>query len=436
MGVTVNRCLGVFSLAILLVSTHYGLGFLLGTAEQALIRGVSGSLYAVSIGLGTLALLALVKFYWNEIEQIWTLLGNRYGQSVKVGVGLMSWTSLIGIEAVQIIAAASILNVAGVPTVPAMVTLTLLFAILSLLPVERASWVFRGLLLFNLLALVYALVALHGVSLYWEAPLQFVPALSDLPLAKRIGISLPTILLVLIDMKCQQFIVQAKDVRTAYWGCLLAALMLLLLAFLPTAVVMAAQAAQILPPDLTGKEVIPYILTWIGGGANRLEGRVLIAALVVPALGLGSNVLRIQAKTILDLEVIPPTEINRIGIVIINALLALAVAFKGGEIIQLILCFYAAYLSTVWVPFIAFLLAEFKIYYFSATSVRTALIIGSVSALITLGMTILMPKAISFLSPELIILLIGLGFGSFGLSSVHLIEKFAAYLPTQDKTQA
>ncbi|QYO64579.1 hypothetical protein [Leptolyngbya sp. 7M] len=262
------------------------------------------------------------------------------------------------------------------------------------------------------------------------------PSLSDLSLAQRIGVSLPTILLVLIDMKCQQFIVQAKDVRAAYWGCILAALMLLLLAFLPTAVVMAAQAAQILPTDLTGKEVIPYILTWIGGGANRLEGRVLVTALAVPALGLGSNVLRIQAKTILDLEVIPTTGMNRIGIVIINALLALAVAFKGGEIIQLILCFYAAYLSTVWIPFIAFLLAEFKIYYFSSTSVRTALTAGSVSALITLGITILMPKTISFLSPELIILLIGLGFGSFGLWSVHLIEKFTAYLPTQDKTQA
>jgi len=50
----------------------------------------------------------------------------------------------------------------------------------------------------------------------------------------------------------------------------------------------------------------------------------LIAALALPALGLGSNVLRIQSKTILDLldlEVIPSSEWNHIGVTVINALL-------------------------------------------------------------------------------------------------------------------
>ncbi|HEY9302497.1 MAG TPA: hypothetical protein VIQ31_40260, partial [Phormidium sp.] len=106
-----NRRLDAFSLAALLVSAHYGLGFILGTAEKSLTLGAAGSLYAVSLGLGTLALLALAKFYWTNIEQVWTLLGNRYGSSVKIGVGLMSWASLIGIEAVQMISGAFILKV-------------------------------------------------------------------------------------------------------------------------------------------------------------------------------------------------------------------------------------------------------------------------------------------------------------------------------------
>jgi SSS family solute:Na+ symporter len=46
-------------------------------------------------------------------------------------------------------------------------------------------------------------------------------------------VPLPTILLVMIDMKCQQFVVQAKDVRTAYLGCIVTALILMGLAFLP-----------------------------------------------------------------------------------------------------------------------------------------------------------------------------------------------------------
>lgn len=435
MSMTVNRSLGAFSLAILLVSTHYGLGFLLGTAEQAMGLGVGGSLYAFSIGLGTLALLVLVKFYWSEVEQIWTLLGNRYGKLVKICVGLMSWASLIGIEAVQIIAATSILAIAGIPTLASMVALTLLFCVLSLSPVEKASWIFRGLLLFNVLALIYALVVLHGMPLYWRSPLDFLPALHQIPIEKAIGVSLPTILLVMIDMKCQQFVVQAKDVRTAYLGCILAALVLMGLAFLPAAVVVAAQHVQILPEDLTAKEVIPYLLAWIGGGADRLWGKVLIAALTVPALGLGSNVLRIQTKTVLDLEVIPSTERNRIVVAIINACLALAIALKGGEIIGLILCFYAAYLSAVWIPFIAYLLAHYGIYTFSGMSMRVSLLMSSVSALSTLIATFVKPEAIAFPSQELTIMVIGLGFGCLSLFSVQIVEKFSLVFKTPEKTQ-
>ncbi|MBD3885787.1 hypothetical protein IFO70_29165 [Phormidium tenue FACHB-886] len=433
---TVNRSLGIFSLAILLVSTHYGLGFLLGTAEQTTIQGMGGSLYAVSIGLGTLALLTLVRFYWSEAEQIWTLLGKRYGKPVKVGVGLMSWASLIGIEAVQIIAAASILNVAGIPSFASTVGLTVLFCILSLLPIEKASWVFRALLLFNGLTLVYALVALHGLPLYWRSPLEFLPSLQQIPPAKTIGISLSTILLVLIDMKCQQFVVQAKDVRTAYLGCALAALILIALAFLPAALVTAAQNSGILPADLMGKEIIPYLLAWLGGGADHLWGKALVAALAVPALGLGSNGLRIQTKTILDLEVIPNAEQNRIGVTVVNSLLALAIALKGGEIIGLILCFYAVYLSATWIPFIAYLLAHFKIYTFSQTSVRVSLLLSSVSALFTLVMTFVKPEALPFTSQELTIMLVGLGFGCLSLFGVQIIEKFLLLFKAYEETQS
>src|SRR5437868_4220759 len=116
-----NRKLDAFSLATLLVSAHYGLGFLLGTAEKSQTLGLAGSLYAVSISVGTLAALALAKFYWTEVEPIWTLLGNRYGNLVKILVGLLIWSSLIGIEAVQMISGAFILKVLGAPVLPSLV---------------------------------------------------------------------------------------------------------------------------------------------------------------------------------------------------------------------------------------------------------------------------------------------------------------------------
>lgn len=418
-----DRKLGIFSLATLLVSAHYGLGFLLGTGEQALTLGAAGSLYPVSLGLGTIVLLGLVKFYWTEVEQIWTLLGNRYGNSVKVLVGLMSWASLIGIEAVQLIAGSSILAVIGIPLLPSTIVLALAFMLLSLLPVEKVSWLFRGLLLCNIIALFYGLSVLHGLSGYWELPLEFVSSLDRLSPIQVGTISLSTIAIVTIDMKYQQFLVQAKDLRSLYFGCLLAGIVLIFLAFLPAAVAIAAQNAHILPLDLKSTEVIPYILSWVGGGSDRPLGIMLMSALAVPALGIGSSVLRVQNKTLLDLLEFKSSfnvDRNRLFVATINALLALIVALKGGSIIGTIVSFYAAYLAAVWVPLIAYFLDRIKFYTFFETSVKLSLSLSSIASLIILGLTLIKPDTVIFDSAQLTIILTGILVGGFSLLVTQL----------------
>lgn len=419
-----NRRLDAFSLAALLVSAHYGLGFLLGTAEKSLTIGIAGSLYAVCLGLGTLALLGLAKFYWTNIEQIWTLLGNRYGSQVKFLIGFMSWSSLIGIEAVQMISGVFILKVLGIPVLPSMITLAILFTIVSLLPVEKAGFLFRGLLLLNFLGLLYTLWMLHGFPDYLRSPFEFIPSLSQIAPPKLLGISLSTIALVLIDMKYQQFVVQAKDVKSLYQGCLLAAILLLLLAFLPSAVLVAAQNAEILPIGIDGKETLPFILLWIGGGADQPLGIILIISLLVPALGVGSSILRVQTKTVLDFNFFPISNVNRLLVTVVNILLALAVALRGGEIINLIVSFYAAYVAAVVVPFAAYILAQTERYTFSNSSVRLSLIMSSFSAISVLFLTLFNPTFILFDSAELNIMGIGIGFGILGLLLGQVIEKY------------
>jgi len=417
-----NRSLGVLSLATLLVSAHYGLGFILGTAEQVIAIGPAGCLYAVSIGLGFLALLALVKFYWHSVEQVWTLLGNRYGPPVKMGVALMSWTSLIGIEAAQMIATSAILGMIGFSKLQITSSLAILFCVLSLLPVERASQLFRGLLLFNIGALLYALWRLHSFSELELAPLQFLSGLSEADWRQELGIALPTLLLVMVDMKCQQFIVQAKTVRAACWGCALAAIALIGLAFLPAAVVTAGHHQGILPETLPGKEAIPYILAWLGGGAEQWQGIVWILALAIPALGIGSNILRIQTKIVLDLGMIPRSSRNQILVSMLNALFAFGIALRDGEIVALILDFYAAYLPCVWIPFAAYLLAHTKRYTFSETAVRVSLFVSAAASLLTLGITLLNPGLIFWNSAELTIMALGIGLGSIALLLAEVIE--------------
>jgi SSS family solute:Na+ symporter len=418
-----QRSLGAISLTTLLVSAHYGLGFVLGTGEAVSKAGAIGSLYAVAVGLGTLAMILLANFYWTRVEQIWTLLGDRYGQSVKVGVGLMSWLSLIGIGAVQIVAAAAILGIVGLPHLPSTTGLAALFCLFSLLPVERASWLFRGFLLCNIGALSYALWQLDRGVAYRQVVIDFLPAVSQVQVTEVMGVALSTILLVLVDMKCQQFVVSSRSLRVAYWGCVLAGLLLIALAFLPAAVVLAAQQAGILPADTDSKAVIPYILAWIGGGSGHFWGATLIATLAVPALGIGSNILRIQTKALLDLAQVTGDRPQQVLVAAINASCALAIALKGGEILGLILCFYAAYLAAVWVPFIAYLLATANWFTFSVGSVRWAAIASSLAALSALATSLFRPQAMWFDSPELTILAVGLAAGCLALVSVQGVEK-------------
>jgi SSS family solute:Na+ symporter len=441
-----ERRLDTFSLAALLVSAHYGLGFLLGTAEKSLTLGTAGSLYAVSLGLGTIALLGLAKFYWTQTEQIWILLGSAYGDGVKIFVGLMSWSSLIGIEAVQLISGAFILKVFGIPTLPTMVVLAILFATISLLPVEKAGWILRGLLVLNFLALLYGLWVLHAFGDYLRSPfgglsLQASPltalgiaqspidanSVQHMSLPSAVGVSLSTILLVLIDMKYQQFLVQAKDVQSLYKGCALAAIILLLLAFLPSTLVVAAHNAGILPAGIDGKETLPFILSWIGGGSQKPLGIALIVSLLVPALGIGSSILRVQSKTVLDFNILPASVWSRVLVTAANALFGLAVAFKGGEIVNLIVSFYAAYVGAVFVPFVAYLLAQTGRYNFSKGSVKLSLIVSSIASLFLLILTLIESEVALFGSIELNIMGTGILSGILFLFIGEVLEK---YFPT------
>lgn len=417
------RKLGVVSLAALLVAAHYGLGFLLGTGEQVADRGIIGTLYAVSIALGTfLLLLALARFYWHRHEQIWTLLGNQYGEGVRFGVGVLSWASLIGIGAVQIIGGAATLSVIGLPTVPVMVGLAIAFVIIAQLPIERASWVLRGLLLFNILILVYGLISLQGLPVYVRSPLEFVQSFDSQPFGYSAGIAVSTLLLVQVDMKYQQFLVQARDLRTLYLGCSLAGLILILLAFIPAVLVQVAQTTDILPPGIASKAVIPQILLWLGHSYPGL-GLIFVLSLVIPALGLGSSILRVQAKTVFDLGLVAQNPVTRLLVPALNGALALAIALQGGSIIGLIASFYAAYASAVWVPFAGYLLQEIRGWELSKLGANVSLGLGSLGGFGTLFLTLLKPELILWNSAELMILAVGFSFGVVGLVLGEAIDR-------------
>ena len=416
-----QRNLGGPALASLLVSAHYGLGFLLGTGEGALAGGFAGSLYAVSIALGTLVLVGLARFYWQQIEQLWTILGDRYGESVRALVAVMAWAALIGSEAVQILSGTSILSVFGWPTLPTAIGLTAIFIGLSLLPIARLSWLFRALLAFNIAVLIFALIALQGVDIYLQAPFAVWPAVLHVAPSEAIGVSLTTILLVLVDMKYQQYLVRARDLRGLYWGCALAAGLLFALALLPAALVIAAERADVLPSGIDGKAAVPYILAWLGGGADRSLGILLVASLIVPALGVGSSVLRLQTKAVADFKLVPNTTATQAIVATGNGLLGLVMALKGGSIIGTMVCFYAAYAAAVWVPFGAYLWWRDRA---STAGVRNASLCGSVGALGVLVLLLFFPQWAPFERTEIGVAIAGGGLGLAGLLGTQAWEAY------------
>jgi solute:Na+ symporter, SSS family len=423
-----SRQLGTFSLAALLVGANYGLGFILGTAEKALTQGAAGSLYAVSTGLGLFVLAGFARFYWIEQEPIWTLLGRRYGSSIKSVIGLMSWAWMLGVVAAQILGGAFILKCLGLPLSASLISMAALFSILSLLSVEKVGNIFKSLLLINSLVILYSLIRLGGLSDYIHAPIDFFPALKTISIPQQLGTVLTTVLIIPIGMQFQVFIVQSQTIQKAYRACILGGIVLIFLAFVPSEVAIAARDSGILPAEIIGKEVIPYILSWLGGGMHQPLGIFLMLFLLCSALGSGSGLLRAMNHTLFALDIFPKSDRLRLIFAIVNVLLALAIASLGGSIIGLMVSFYALYVSSVWIPFLAYLLDRNGQFGFSRTSVQFALISGSISSIATLITTFIFPNSALWGSQQLSILLVGFGFSTLGFLLGYILEKSAIAL--------
>jgi solute:Na+ symporter, SSS family len=407
--------LDTFSLAALLVGANYGLGFILGTAENALTQGAAGSLYAVSTGFGLLALAGLARFYWREEKPIWTLLDDRYGGQLKTLISFMSWSWMVGVVAAQILGGAFILKCLGMSLQSGMLAMAVLFMTISLLPVQKVGQLFKTLLIVNSGIILYSLVKLKGLFNYLQAPLSFIQDLHHIPIGQQIGVVLTTICLIPIGMQFQVFIVQTRDSKHAIRGCILAGIITLFLSFVPSAVTLTARASGVLPEGIAGKEIIPFIFSWLGGGSHQPLGIVLMLALLGSALGSGSGLVRAMNKTIGELDVFPQPQKNCLAIAIVNTLIGLGIAFIGGSIISLMVAFYALYVSAVLIPFLAYLLSGTKKIDFTPMSIKLSVICGGISAIAVLVTTFIRPDSALWNSQQLSILVIGMGFSLLGL---------------------
>lgn len=286
------RTLGALQVAALLVSASYGIGFLFGSGEYALRYGMAGAIYGVATALGMTAMAAFAGRLWEAGRAVWDLLGDRCGNRVRRLVALLSVVWMAGVLAAQIHGAVAVVRLLGAGSVTAHAIAIVLILTASRFELRAASVVFAGCLAASALVLLFALRTSGGVALYAGSLPEFAAALPSLGVAQAVTIGIGVGLLVCTGADYHQFVLAARGPAAAVRGCLLAGVGLLLLAFLPPAVVLAAVALPTWPGVADAKQVVPQVLSLAAMDLAPGAGPVMLGILGVAALGSGAAVLR------------------------------------------------------------------------------------------------------------------------------------------------
>lgn len=342
------RTLGALQVAALLVSASYGIGFLFGSGEYALRYGMAGAIYGVATGLGMIAMAAFAGRLWLGGRAVWDLLGDRSGDRVRRLVALLSIVWMAGVLAAQIHGAAAVVRLLGAgPMTAHAVAIALIFAA-SRFELRAASLVFAGCLTASAVVLLYALVRSGGVELYAASLPAFAQDLPSLGVAQAFTIAVGVGLLVCTGADYHQFVLAARAPGAAVRGCLLAGAGLLLLAFLPPAVVLSAAAQSSWPGVADAKQVVPQALSLVAGEVAAAAGPVMLGVLGMAALGSGAAVLRAMVSA---LEAARPRQASASPIVLAAIAMAVAAALTatGLPIVDTMVSVNVVYIASVGV---------------------------------------------------------------------------------------
>ncbi|MBI2590319.1 MAG: hypothetical protein HYW33_00345, partial [Candidatus Blackburnbacteria bacterium] len=336
----VQRNLTWFNIALGLVSLHYGMGFLLGIAESSYTRGYQGALYGIATSLGILSLVFISKYYWQKKDPLWKIFGKAYGRNVESLVRFLSWIWMIGVVASQVLGAAFILSILGIPPVVSIWVLAAAVNFLSILKLKSMSRLFLGTLILSSLGVIAVVFFFLGANSYTNLAGQFLGGVGHISPQDYVGIGVTTVLITVLGMDFHQFIVAGRSLKHVWTGELVACVVLLVLAFLPAATVIFGRDPGL--GDVDSKMVFPLILLNRGNGFARGLGTLIVAFLGTAALGSGIGVCRVVNSTAEEMfgqqgkqDAQHKILVSLVGIIIIGLL-----AMFGKSIIGLIVSFY------------------------------------------------------------------------------------------------
>lgn len=349
-----DRVLSSVQIAALLVSASYGIGFLFGSGELALIHGMAGSIYGIATGFGMLALALVAKPLWKFGMPVWDLFGRAYGTQLRDLVAALSLVWMAGVLAAQIHGGVAIARLLGVPDPYGLIIVLGLIYAAAQMSLRIASGFFAGCLILSGVVLMYTLVASDGLALYREAVPRFMEDLDTFSSTQIGTISLAVCLLVITGADYHQFVMSGRTARSAVVGCIIAGVALILIGFLPATVVLAMQTTGMLVDMPDGKQVIPWVLSRAVGSLAGGLGAAMLVALSLAALGSGAAILRAMASAMSTTQSVK----NRPRLASAAALIIGAtLASRDQGIVETMVSVNIIYLASVGVCIVA-LLAE------------------------------------------------------------------------------
>ncbi|MDQ7744548.1 hypothetical protein [Hydrogenophaga pseudoflava] len=405
----IDRVLNSIQIAALLVSASYGIGFLFGSGELALAHGMAGSIYGVATGLGMLALALVAKPLWKSGLSVWELFGQAYGAQMRGLVATLSLLWMAGVLAAQIHGGVAVARLLGVPDPYGLIIVLGLIYAAAQMSLHIASGVFAGCLLLSGVVLVYTLVTADGLALYLDAMPRFVEDLDTFSPPQLGTMLLAVGLLVVTGADYHQFVMSGRSARSAVIGCVTAGVVLILIGFLPAAVVVAMQSGGVLVDMPDGKQVIPWVLSQaLGNLAWGLEAAML-AALSLAALGSGAAILRAMSSAMSTTQSAKhrPRLASAVSLII-----GAALASRDQGIVETMVSVNIIYLASVGVCFVA-LLGDISLtpQRARATMVTGGVVSGCVYAASWLGLWAPQPDALSLIAGLAASMGVAVGFG-------------------------
>lgn len=345
-----ERTLAAWDVASLLVSTSCGIGFFLGTGELALQQGMAACLYAVATAIGLVALALSAPRLQKTGQSIWAYFGSLYGPTISQQVAAFSLIWMTGVLGAQIRGASAILALSGMPQAVSIISVDCLVLVFSFLRISWLSSIFTLCMCGCTTILVLALAETHSLILWLQAPAFFVESMRVQPVGHTGLVLLSVAALVLCGADYQQFPAMAKTPTHARSGCLIAAVIVLGVGFLPASAVIAGANMWQLDHLADQAQVVPKLLARTIGSSSEVISLTVTYLLIITALGSACSILRVMTDATATVSRGSP--IPAVFHRILPIVVATLVAIHGQTIVAVMVTLNIVYLAAV-VPLLA-----------------------------------------------------------------------------------